>query len=92
MSLNKIIHLQKAIDRQLEYFSFTSIGNNNILVKFNLTNEPFSNEFNVVEVESIDEANKIVNAIVIEKTKVLDRSNIDYSKPLFLSVVVILPS
>lgn len=92
MSANKIIHLQKAIDRQLNYFSFTSVGNNTVSVEFNLNNKPFTNEFNVVEVESIDEANEIVNAIVVEKVKDLDVSNIDYSKPLFLSVVAILPS
>jgi len=92
MSANKIIHLQKAIDRQLNYFSFTSTGDNTVSVEFILNNKPFTNEFNVVEVESIEEANEIVDAIVGEKAKNLDISSIHYNRPLFLSVVVILPS
>jgi len=84
----KIIQIKEAMNRMLG--NFTSTGNVKIPTTFILNNKEPNNSFNVISVESKEQAEKISMEIVNNKDIIDDVD--DYSKPLYLTVVVKFPS
>lgn len=85
----KITQVKEAMNRQLERFNFISVGNVQIPTGFILDNNEPDGAFNVIPVDSKEQAEEISMAIVKNKN-IID--NVEYySKPLYLTVLVSLP-
>lgn len=83
----KIYQVREAMNRMLG--NFISVGNVQIPTCFKLDNKEPNGAFNVIPVDSKEQAEEISMAIVNNKN-IIDEVE-DYSKPLYLTVVVSLP-
>ncbi len=83
----KIYQVREAMDRMLG--NFISVGDVKIPTGFILDNKEPNNAFNVISVDSKEQAEEISMGIVNNKN-IIDNVE-DYSKPLYLTVLVSLP-
>ena len=85
----KTLQVNEAIKRQLEMINFVSVRTLQIPISFILDNERPNGAFNVISVDSTEQAEEISMNICSNKNII---NNVkDYSKPLYLTVLISLP-
>ncbi len=85
----KAQYLKEAVDRQLQNYGFTATPDIKRNVTFFLTNDNEENAFNTLEVSSLEEAKEIV--LILSESDSVVKEGVNFTKPLYLSVVANLP-